>query len=178
MRRRRPSGGCDSTWDRVNLGDNYVYRAGEIYTFANQALTSKPLSVSADEAFRIVFDQAYLFTGTFNGQPVTKGIAYVEISDDGGASWQQAGTFQGESAGFPSMVATELDLGMAYASQQVQVRFRLETDTVTRLVIDPTVPGGFGFPAVPVNEAWMIDNMTFEGITNQPFTTIVEQDAE
>ena len=76
------------------------------------------------------------------------------------------------------MVATELDLGMAYASQQVQVRFRLETDTVTRLVIDPTVPGGFGFPAVPVNEAWMIDNMTFEGITNQPFTTVVEESSE
>ncbi|NNE04541.1 MAG: hypothetical protein HKN15_02295 [Xanthomonadales bacterium] len=159
----------DSTWDRVDTGGNTVYRAGEIYARADQALVSRPLMVGDAEDFRITFDHAHQLSGMYDIYAVDKGVVYVEISTDGGSSWNTELMLGGNSAGFPALLPTEVNLGMAYALQQVLVRFRLQTFTAS--IFD-----GAGFVYVPVDEAWLIDNIGFAGITNQPFTRVVPED--
>jgi len=100
----------------------------------------------------------------------------VEISTNGGASWSDIGVgsyngvtnaatsapigasrpaFVARNVGWPSFVNATLNLGTAYAGQNVQIRFRVGADEST------------GSPG------WDIDNIAVTGITNTPFTGFV-----
>src|SRR5262249_5586454 len=63
---------------------------------------------------------------------------------------------------YPATDETTIDLGKALAGKTVRVRFRIGT------AIGPDV-GKF--------KGWQLDNISFEGITNRPFETLVADGA-
>ena len=67
-----------------------------------------------------------------------------------------ADAFVGRSTGFPARNRLTLNVGTAFAGQTVRVRFRIGTDEAA---------SDFG---------WELDSLTFEGITNLPFSQLVE----
>jgi hypothetical protein len=102
----------------------------------------------------------------------------IELSNDGGASWADVGTslyngstnattnapigagraaFVNRSAGWPEFANASLDLGTAYAGQDVQVRFRIGASST------------IGAPG------WEIDDIAVAGLTNTPFTARVPE---
>jgi len=101
----------------------------------------------------------------------------VESSKDGGATWVDVGTaayngsinpvttspsginrraFVNRSAGWPNFGNVALNLGTAFANQDIKVRFRIGADEST------------GAPG------WDIDDISFGGITDAPFSALVE----
>ena len=105
----------------------------------------------------------------------------VEISTDGGATWMDIGTgaYNGSTNGatsapigtshpafvnrirqaWPNFVPVALNLGTAYANQDVRIRFRIGADEST------------GAPG------WDIDDIAFTGLTNTPFAALVAKPA-
>jgi hypothetical protein len=102
----------------------------------------------------------------------------VEISTDGGATWADIGAsayngstnsttssplgtnhpaFVNRIVGWPNFAPVVLNLGLAYANQDVMIRFRIGVDEST------------GAPG------WDIDNIAVSGITNTPFTALVPE---
>ncbi len=102
----------------------------------------------------------------------------IEISTDGGASWTDVGTslyngvtnagtdapigasrpaFVNRMIGWPDFASASLDLGTAYANQDVQLRFRIGADSST------------GAPG------WEIDDVAVTGVTGTPFTALVPE---
>jgi hypothetical protein len=63
--------------------------------------------------------------------------------------------YEGTSPGFPAYGGVNVNLGATYSGQTVLVRFREAQDQA----------GG--------DLGWIVDNIAFSGITNQPFTTLV-----
>jgi MYXO-CTERM domain-containing protein len=159
-------------WTRQLSEDqtNTLWHALAAPTLADQRLESPVLEVG-DGDFIVELDHRFKFeqdaTANWDG-------GVIEISTDGGESWQDIGAaagyggiitdeagnplanreaYVGTSAGHPALTTQTINLGTAFASQSVQIRFRLGTD-----------------PAVG-DEGWQIDNITFQGITNAPFPT-------
>ena len=102
----------------------------------------------------------------------------IEISTNGGSSWVDIGTtayngktnaftdtpigrnrpaFVNRIAGWPNFANVTLNLGAAYANQDVMIRFRIGADE------EVGAPG------------WDIDNVAVTGITNTPFTALVPE---
>ncbi len=100
----------------------------------------------------------------------------VELSTDNGASWTDIGTaayngalnasssspigaghkaFVNRMAGWPNFAPVTLNLGTAFANQDIRIRFRVGSDEST------------GAPG------WDVDNISVSGITNTPFTALV-----
>jgi hypothetical protein len=101
----------------------------------------------------------------------------VELSKDGGATWTDVGTtayngstngvttapiginrraFVNRIVGWPNFAPVALNLGAAFANQDIKVRFRIGADEST------------GAPG------WDIDDIAFNGITDTPFSAPVE----
>ena len=103
----------------------------------------------------------------------------IEISRDGGATWEDISTivepgyggtleleggnalegrraFVAQNAAWPLRDTVTLDLGTALAGQTVRIRFRIGTDFNT---------GDYG---------WELDNISVQGTTNMPFPALVE----
>jgi len=99
----------------------------------------------------------------------------IEISSDNGGSWTDIGTavyngltnpatsapigasrraFVNRMTGWPNFVPVTLNVGTAYAGQDVRIRFRIGADQST------------GAPG------WDIDDINVSGLTNTPFTAI------
>jgi hypothetical protein len=138
-----------------------------------QMLTSPVLNVGAGP-FSISFSHRFSFeNGGWDG-------GVLELSNDGGATWVDIGVgayngatnavtsapigasrpaFVNRLASWPAFVNVTRNLGLTYANQNVQVRFRIGADEST------------GAPG------WDIDNITFTGITNTPFTGLVAESA-
>jgi hypothetical protein len=138
-----------------------------------QSLVSPVLQVGSGP-FTISWQHRFAFeTGNWDG-------GVVEISTDGGATWSPAGAagapyngvtnaatnapigagrpaFVTRSVGWPGFTTASIDLGTAFANQQVRVRFRTGADDST------------GAPG------WDIDNIAFGGLVNTPFTSFVPQ---
>jgi hypothetical protein len=134
-----------------------------------QSLISPTLHVGADP-FTITFQHRFSFeAGNWDG-------GVVEISTNGGSSWTSVGgaayngltnastsapigaakpAFVGRSVGWPNFANVSLNLGTTYANQDIKVRFRSGADEST------------GAPG------WDIDNISFGGMTNTPFTSLV-----
>jgi len=163
--------------------------------FADVRLTTPPLVV-ASSAFSINFEHYFQFEfAGFDGEtPVGYDGGIIEISEDGGATWTDVvdagGTFtigngyngyfiamapdgtptpddSGAHVGFVGdnfsandgfLEPVTLSFGTAYAGKTVQLRFRQVSDSGV---------GDFG---------WAVDNVSFAGITNLPFSDVVEED--
>jgi MYXO-CTERM domain-containing protein len=174
--------GEDVGWRRFLEPENAMWYAEDIPVAGDQILTSPPLTVG-DGPFVIKFDHRHSFEASDDG---TGNIAFwdggvVEYSIDGGETWEdvaaiadpgyggtifpEAGNpladrpaFGGLSEGYldGKFVSASVDLGTELAGEEVLVRFRLGTDLSV---------GDVG---------WDIDNIAFEGITNTPFTALVD----
>jgi len=102
----------------------------------------------------------------------------VEISTNGGLNWTDIGTgayngttnpatsapigasrpaFVLRNTGWPNFSNVTLNLGTAYANQDVKIRFRIGADESTG------------------NPGWDIDDISVIGITNTPFTSLVAE---
>ncbi|WP_308809543.1 myxosortase-dependent M36 family metallopeptidase [Archangium lansingense] len=138
-------------------------------------LITPPLNVSATNPLVLSFRHAYDFeadvTGAYDG-------AVIELSNDGGATWVDIGAplyngrlvtysgnfnplkgrnaIVGSSANFPEFVFATLNLGTTYAGQTVQIRFRIGSDNAAAFT------------------GWVLDDLSFSGITNTPFTKICD----
>ena len=153
---------------------HHHWRGAALDRASDTQLISPPLTVSATAPFQMKLKQRYDFE-TVDGAHHDGGV--IEISDDGGASWQDISLFGtpgyrgeiredtgnalagrqayvGKNAASPAYEDLSLSLGTAFAGKTVQVRFRMGTD-------QETGAGG-----------WDIDDIGFEGIDNKPFATI------
>lgn len=177
--------GAVDPWRRAQEPDsvNHVLFGPDPGSQADERAVSPALQVSADTAFVVTFDHRFKFEASsspFGGGEVTYwdgGV--IEISTDGGATWDDVSTyvdpgyggtltdssgnplggrlaFVDESAGYPAMSSLSLDFGDALAGQTVQLRFRIGAD------------GAVG------DVGWEIDNLAFAGIDNTPFGSLGE----
>lgn len=164
-------------------------------SFADVRLTTPPLVVGASD-FSISFEHYFQFefAGFDAGTPVGYDGGIIEISDDNGATWTDVadagGSFTtsngyngyfialgpdgtptpddsgahvgfvgdnfGANGGFLEPVT--LSFGTAYAGKTVRLRFRQVSDSGV---------GDFG---------WAVDNVSFTGINNLPFSNVVAED--
>lgn len=173
------------SWKREEVSPlNHRWIGIDSGAVADQTLTSPVLNVGPNP-FTITFSHRYVFDFLspffvfFDG-------GVVEISTNNGATWtdvnvavpgslsptydhvlttgggnpiENRSAFSGRSAVYPAMQTETISLGTAFANKNVQIRFRLGTDSI------------FG------ETGWAIDNIAFSGITNTPFATVVAQGA-
>jgi hypothetical protein len=142
---------------------------------ADTWLTSPPLDVGP-APFIVSFKHRYDFerdasTGVFYDGAV------IELSTDG-ATWSDVGSlalpgypgtldapgsnplagqraYVGKSPGYPAFNTEIVDLGTTYAGKTVRLRFRIGSDDAAAA------------------KGWEVDDISFQGLTNTPFTTVV-----
>ncbi|MCP3142014.1 myxosortase-dependent M36 family metallopeptidase [Pyxidicoccus sp. QH1ED-7-1] len=162
-------------WTVVELDAtlNRAYYGPNLGSPSDLRLITPALNVSATVPFSITFSHAHDFewdsAANYDG-------AVIELSEDGGENWVDVGeslyngeittgdgvinplqgrrAFTGTTPGFPALIPTTLNLGTAYAGKTVQVRFRIGSDNFVAAT------------------GWVLDNISFSGITNTPFTKI------
>jgi len=164
-------------WSRVEAAPfDLAWLGIDLSTMSDTQLVSPALQVSATAPLVITLSHRHSFerdgTVLFDG-------GVIEVSRDGGATWQDITTYGanpgyggtlfvgsgnplggrqarvGTNASWPAPDTLTLNLGMALAGQTIRIRFRIGTDAAV---------GDFG---------WQLDNLSFEGITNTPFATLV-----
>ena len=169
---------ADDIWSRPEVAPfNRAWFGLDFASTSDTWLTSPSLGVGTTGPFVIAFDHRFGFETNGGVAPFFDG-GVIEISRDGGTTWEDISTFRdpgyggtlfagsgnplggrralvGRNAAFPARERLTLDLGTAFAGQTVRIRFRIATDEAS---------GDFG---------WEIDNIEFRGITNLPFSTFV-----
>jgi len=141
-----------------------------------QTLTSPALHVGSDP---LVVKFSHRFSFEFDTNGAWDG-GVVEISTNGGTTWTDIGTtayngqmnaftsssigaghkaFINRNTGWPGFSSVTLNLGNAYANQDVQIRFRVGADEST------------GAPG------WDVDDIQVTGVTGTPFSSLVPQPA-
>ncbi|MCG8433075.1 MAG: M36 family metallopeptidase [Gammaproteobacteria bacterium] len=183
--------GSDPLWRKGVSATNTFYQAAEGRSAYRSSMISPVLEVSATAPFSLHFKHAYKFQyfdevypdGPFIGikgggviqirefDPVTgtwsawQGIGSALATgydstwgyyDHDIGSWVEYPAYGNESAGYPNVIAETADFGMAYAGKQVQIRFMVDTRYTY-----------FAYP-----DGWYIDEISFKGIDNTPFTKI------
>lgn len=160
-------------WARAQLDGKLetVWHADDAGALSDQTLQSPALEVGTDPLV-ISFDHRFSFeaddTANWDG-------GVIEISTDGGTSWQDVGdaagyggpitdqagnplatrqAFVGDSPSYPEFTSASVDLGTAFANMSVMIRFRVGSDEAV------------GAPG------WDIDNVSVSGITNTPFSSL------
>jgi len=165
-------GSAGEPWARVVTAPaDHAYFVADAGGVSDLQLVSPPFAVSGSEPFVLNFQHRWSFESG-GGTDWDGGV--IEVSTDGGANWADIGgsvtpgytgtltntsgnplggraAWTGTSPGYPAFVMTTLDLGMAYAGQVIQVRFRHGADVAV---------GGPG---------WWTDNFEVTGVTNAPF---------
>ena len=171
---------ADKIWSRLEVSPGSHVWAGVDYASpSDTALVSPPLTVSNAAPLVLSFKHRHQFEAQ-NG--VNYDGAVIELSADGGASWVDVSTFADpgysgtigdpmnqasnplkdrpgfvdHNPSFPMMDAVTLDLGTSLAGKTVQIRFRIGTDDAS---------GNLG---------WQLDDLGLTGITNAPFSAIVD----
>jgi hypothetical protein len=164
-----------SAVDHVYFGpDNNGQTDGVKADLPDQQILTSPTFTVGTGTFTIGFRHRFSFeAGNWDG-----GI--VEISTNNGATWTKIGTagspyngstnagtsapigagtpaFVSRSATWPLFIPASINLGTAYASQNVQIRFRTGADEST------------GAPG------WDIDDVALTGITTMPFTALAPE---
>jgi hypothetical protein len=139
---------------------------------ADTYLISPPLDVGSG-AFVITFKHRYEFEqdamAFYDGGAIelsVDGRTWVDIGamampGYGGAIPAQSSNplrgrraFVGKSPNYPTFNLETIDLGSQYARQTVRVRFRIGSDDAA------------------ANKGWEVDDITFAGLTNLPFTSV------
>lgn len=173
---KKEGNGGAALWSRAaNASSGKGWHADNADVTTNTWLTSPAMQVAADQPLKISFDHAYFFDSSADQEAnlLAWDGGVVEISADQGKTWDDLSKFG--DPGYTGMIASsdnplsnrpgyvlvspsyplldhvEVDLGTAFAGQQVQLRFRLGTDFAT------------GAPG------WDIDNIGFSGVTTTPF---------
>uniref|UniRef100_A0A832I5P0 PA domain-containing protein n=1 Tax=Eiseniibacteriota bacterium TaxID=2212470 RepID=A0A832I5P0_UNCEI len=165
------------SWARVDAGGaEHRFVGPDPGAAADHWLMSPPLDVAPAGDFTFTFQHAYSFE--LSDQAYDGGV--IEISADGGATWTDIGAsatpgytgtmfagsgnplggraaYVGTSAGYPALGPVSVNLGTAYAGQTVLVRFRIGADVAV---------GGPG---------WIIDDLSFTNLVNQPFLALVAE---
>lgn len=172
---------ADQIWERLELSPfNNVWFGRDVGAVSDTSLESPDLRVGTTAPLVIAFDHAFGFeadgTTFFDG-------GVIEVTSDGGMTWVDVSTivdpgyggplfigsdnplggrpaFVGRSPGFPALQSLTLNLGTAFAGQTVRIRFRIATD------------------AAASDIGWAIDNVSVQGITNKPFSALVEDRAK
>ena len=178
--------GPAAPWERVTPdGVNHLWLGVDPGAVSDERLESPELAVSATEPFAISFEHRHQFEAS-PGSGIYWDGGVIEITADGGVTWTDVaelvdagyggviGVIPGEppivtgnplaertgfvfrSPDFPDMTAVTLDLGMAFAGQTVQLRFRVGADESV---------GDLG---------WEVDNLEFQGVDNTPFGSLVD----
>ncbi len=176
---------ADGVWTRTEQANGNFRFNGEDYpTHSDTAFVSPDLVVGGG-AFSVTFKHAF----DFESSPLNPGDpdthwdgGLIEISSDGGASWQDVSAFASpgyngtianvagadnpladrpafiaRNAAWPNMSNLTLDFGGAFANKTVKLRFRIGTDAAA------------GFPDY---QGWFIDDVAVNGITNKPFRSV------
>lgn len=169
-------------WSRELFeGTDYIWYGSDASFVSDVQLVSPELVVSADQDFTFTFNHLYSFES--DGTTHYDG-AVIELSDDGGQTWSDVTDF-GANPGYNGtitdvsgnpladregyvLLSPELDaggfdfdtvtlnFGRALAGRTVRLRFRVGTDAGT---------GDLG---------WLLDNFRTQGITNRPFSALVQ----
>jgi fungalysin metallopeptidase (M36)/PA domain-containing protein/fungalysin/thermolysin propeptide len=164
-------------WSRVEVAPlNRAWFGVDFPAVSDTALESPALQVGTT-AFVITFDHRFGFETDGGVAPFFDG-GVIELSVNGGP-WQDISTFVnpgyggtlfvgsdnplggrqafvGRNASFPARDTVSLNLGTAFAGQSVRIRFRIATD------------------AAASDIGWELDNIGFQGITNRPFSSLIE----
>jgi MYXO-CTERM domain-containing protein len=170
---------ADKIWSRVEATPgNHLWAGIDYAAPSDTALVSPPLVVSSSEPLVMTFTHRHSFESSMG---VNWDGAVIEVSADGGSTWVDVKTLgdpgYGGKIGDPTNMAKNvldgrqgyvatnpswpnndkvaINMGGKLAGQTVQVRFRIGTDDST---------GDVG---------WRIDDIGFQGITNQPFAALV-----
>ena len=174
--------GANEIWTREEpVPGNHVWSAIDFPSPSDTSLVSPPLEVSTTEPFILTFEHRYHFETSDN---VFWDGGVIEISTNSELKWVDVSTladpgyggtigdpqglahnvlrnrpgFVDRNPSWPGGDTTTIDLGTALAGETVFIRFRLGTDDAE---------GDFG---------WELDNMHVQGITNKPFTAIVDNE--
>ncbi|MSP59792.1 MAG: peptidase [Myxococcales bacterium] len=171
------TGKAAGVWTQIaSDSKNHVRHATNLDRVSDTALESPELQVSSTDFFLIRFEHRH----SFEAKDVDNVRVYydgglVEITDDGGVTWQDLGVFSNpgygakitnpsdnpltkrkayvdKNFGWPDRDKVTLNLIDQFAGKTVKIRFRIGTDG----------EGG--------ESGWDIDNVSFHGITNTPFT--------
>jgi len=173
--------GTAGVWSREVIGAGHAWHGTDVASVGDAQLVSPPLDVAAAPArFTVSFSHLYDFDYT-TGPPTAHDGGVLELSTDNGATWTDAASlgvtpgynvtlsnsggnplagqraYGHRSPSYPNRNTVSLDFGTQLAGQTVLLRFRIGTDGAN---------GAYG---------WEIDDLAFGGITNTPFSTIVDQ---
>ncbi|MEO8663020.1 MAG: M36 family metallopeptidase, partial [Bryobacteraceae bacterium] len=148
---------------------NYAWNGPDSGSLADRSLISPNLSVGAGN---FSFSISHRYSFEFDASARYDG-GVIEITTDG-VTWTNIGTgyngtisnccsnpltgrsaYTAASSGYPSFVTQNISLGTTYANQIVKIRFRIGEDEAG------------GAPG------WDVDNITFVGLKNKPFTGLV-----
>ena len=171
---------ADEVFSRIQIAEgNHVWQAVDLSSPSDASLISPTLEVGKTGKFQMTFLERHSFE---QSQHINWDGAVVEFSTDGGATFKDVSEvatidYQGKIGSAKSMATQPLvgregyigknkewpgfgrrvvDFGDKLAGQSVKIRFRIASDYAT------------GAPG------WMIDDITFTGIDNQPFTALVD----
>ncbi|WP_394849511.1 M36 family metallopeptidase [Pendulispora brunnea] len=171
------------SWFRTGGTQNHVWHGSDVGVASDESLVSPDLVVGSGD-FSVTFDHRFYFesgAAVPGGPEVFFDGAVFELSEDGGTTWKDVSEYidpkypltvyesaegknvlsgrkawAGQSAKYPEYVPVVLKFGKVLAGKTIRVRFRVGCD------VSVGAPG------------WDIDNLTFSGITNLPFPTVVD----
>ncbi|MRG95576.1 M36 family metallopeptidase [Polyangium spumosum] len=174
--------GADKVWSRIQNGPpNHVFHGVDSGSISDTSLESPPI-VAGPGPLTITVKHRHEFEvgpAPQGGGQVNYDGAVIEISTDGGQSWQDASQFgnvpyngtitdisdnplgnrQGivnRNGAWPGFSTMNLNFGSALVGQTFKLRFRIGTDPAA---------GAYG---------WEIDDVDVQGAVNKPFASIVE----
>jgi len=169
---------ASNLWGHVVVGGNQSFFGANAGFPSDTQFVSPPLPVSTTAPLSVSLNHAYALEGV-PGQFFDGGV--IEVSINGGATWQDVSAFganpgynatlvatgsnpiagrmafSGVSEGFPALAPLTLNFGTLFAGLTVQFRFRLGAD-------DNTAFAG-----------WLIDDIAVSGINNTPFPSLVTE---
>jgi MYXO-CTERM domain-containing protein len=158
---------------------NHVWAGVDYASPSDTQLLSPPLKVGTTDDFVMTFDHRHSFEQSMG---VNWDGGVIEVSTDLGTTWSDIsmygdpgydGTlgdpmmmamnvlrgrqgYAGTNPSWPNTDTVTVNMGKKLAGQTVRIRFRIGTDDAQ---------GDVG---------WQLDNIGFTGITNKPFTAIVD----
>jgi large repetitive protein len=171
---------ADKIWSRSEpTPGNHVWRGIDNPSPSDTALVSTSLKIDPAANFVVSFDHRHQFEFSMN---TNWDGGVIEVSTDNGGTWADISKFgdpgYGGTIGDPQNQAknvlkgrdgyvdhnpswpmtdhVSVDLGQKLAGKTALIRFRIGTDDAA---------GEYG---------WDVDNLSFQGITNKPFTTLVD----